>query len=128
MTTAKKDNFQITTVSLNDSNMYENHENLDNNIFKNYSTYEIVNKNKLKLNDAFYKDPLYVKEDFSYPLTEEEANNLKTILKVEKLKNYKDDDRVGVYEIYLNDKLLKRIDVYVQVKKKKSFFSKLFSS
>ena len=128
MTTAKKDNFQITTVSLNDSNMYENHENLDNNIFKNYSTYEIVNKNKLKLNDAFYKDSLYVKEDFSYPLTEEEANNLKTILKVEKIKNYKDDDRVGVYEIYLNDKLLKRINVYVEVKKKKSFFSKLFSS
>ena len=108
--------------------MYENHENLDNNIFKKYTNYEIVNKDKIKLNDAFYKDPLYVKSSFSYPLTEEEKNNLKTVLKIEKLKNYKDDDRVGVYEIYLKDKLLKRINVYVKVKKKKSFFKKLFSS
>ena len=128
VTTAKKDNFNITTVSLNDSNMYENHENLDNNIFNKFQNYNIVDKNTLKLNDAFYKDKLYVKTSFSYPLTKEETNNLKTILKVEKLKNYKDDDKVGVYEIYLKDNLLKRINVYVKTKKKKSFFERLFSS
>ena len=128
VTTAQKDNFNITTVSLNDSNMYENHENLDNNIFNKFQNYKIIDKDTLKLNDTFYKDSLYVKTNFSYPLTKEETNKLKTILKVEKLKNYKDDDKVGVYEIYLQDKLLKRIDVYVKIKKKKSFFERLFSS
>ena len=128
VTTAQKDKFNITTVSLNDSNMYENHENLDNNIFNKFQNYKIIDKDTLKLNDTFYKDSLYVKTNFSYPLTKEETNKLKTILKVEKLKNYKDDDKVGVYEIYLQDKLLKRIDVYVKIKKKKSFFERLFSS
>ena len=70
-----------------------------------------------------------MKKDFSYPLTETETNNLKTILKVDKLEKYHNNDKVGVYEIYLKDKLLKRIDVFVKIKKEdKSFFQKLFGS
>ncbi len=129
VTTASKNNFNITTVSLNDPNMYENHINLDNSIYKNYKKYDIVNKNTINLNDSFYKDKLYLKENFSYPLTETETNNLKTILKVDKLEKYHNNDKVGVYEIYLKDKLLKRIDVFVKIKKEdKSFFQKLFGS
>ncbi len=126
VTTANKDNFKISTVSLNDSDMYNNHENIDNTIFKNYANYKIIDKNTISLNDPFYKDKLYVKEDFYYPLTEIEASKVKTILKVEK-KKYKNNDKVGVYEVYLGDEILKRIDVYVKEKEKKNFFSRLFS-
>lgn len=129
VTTASKNNFNITTVTLNDGNMYENHMNLDDRVYNTYKKYNIVDKDNINLSDSFYKDKLYIKESFSYPLTEEETESLKTILKVDKLDNYHNNDKVGVYEIYLKDKLLKRIDVFVKVKKEgKSFFEKLFSS
>ena len=73
---SKKDNFILTTVTLDDSNLYENHKNLYNNIFNKYSNYNVVSKNNFKLSSYFIDNDVYIKKSFYYPLSTDEINNI----------------------------------------------------
>lgn len=123
---AKKNNFTITAVSLKDPNHYESQKSLYESIFSKYKRYKIIDKENFSIDEEYYKDKLYIKESFYYPLTEKELAKIKTLVKITKLKNYNNDDKVGEIEISLDNKLLKKIDIYVKKeKKKKNFFSSL---
>ena len=117
VTTAKKDNLNLTTVSLYDPNNYETHENLYEYIFNKYKSYKIIDKNNFYLDKSFFKDKLYLKESFSYPLTEEEKDNIKTVVNITKLKGYKNNSKVGEIGVYFNDKVIKRVGIYVKKNK-----------
>lgn len=119
VTTASKDNLNLTAVALNDGNTYISHQTLYEYGFENFKTYKILDINKFKIDDAYYKDKIYIKEDFSYPLTEIEKEKVKVLVKLTKLDNYKDNDEVGEVEVNLDGKNIYTGKVYVTSKVKK---------
>ena len=133
VTTAKKDNFDLTAVTLNDGNQYISHKELYEYGFNNYKLYKILDKNKIKIDDSYYKDKIYLKRDFYYPLTELEKDNIKVKVVLNKLENYKNKEKVGSIYVILNGKEIYKDKVYVLKKtsNKKNIFvwikEKLFS-
>ena len=76
-----------------------------------------------------YNNNLYIKEDLYIPLKNSETGMLISKIKLEKLKNYEQDDKVGYIEIYIDDELLTTKDIYVNKEcenKTQSFWSKLW--
>ena len=123
VTTHKKGDLKITIVSLYDNDEYNNHKNIANYTFDNYSNYNIVDKNDFDL--IIDDNKYYVNQSFTYPLTEKEKDKVKVLANIdETIKSGK----VGNIKISLNNKILKKIPLYIkEVKKKENFFTKLFS-
>lgn len=122
VSTAQKNNLNLTIVTLDDSNTYENHKALYEKIYQNYQNYLIVDSKKFDLDNNYY-----IKESFSYPLTKEELENIKTLTKIDSSLT---GEKKGQVEVYLYNKLIKKIPIYEQKKgasKKSNFFKKLFS-
>jgi len=121
VTTASKDNLNLTAVALNDGNHYISHKEMYEYGFKNYDKYKILDKNRFKIDDNFYKDKIYIKNDFYYPLTDVEVDGIKIIVKLTKLDNYINDSIVGVVIVTSDGKEIYRDNVYVKkndIKKK----------
>lgn len=117
VTTASKNGLRLTTVTLNDPNEYQTHEELYEYIYGKYKRYKIIDKDNMTIDKSFFKDDIYVKESFSYPLTEEEKDNIKTVLKITKTKGYKNNSEIGNIEVYLGDNKIKTVPVYAKIKK-----------
>lgn len=116
VTTAERDGLKLTAVTLNDSNEYETHKNLYEYVYQNYHNYKIIDKDRFSINKDFFKDKLYLKKSFSYPLTDEEANSVKTVVKITKSKRYKNHEVVGRVDILLHDQKLGELPIYVSKK------------
>lgn len=136
VTTATKDNLNLTAVTLNDPNEYVSHQNMYEYGFNNYNHYLIVDKENFDIDDNFYKDEIYIKNSFSYPLTAKEAKEITVVIELLKLKNYKNNDKVGEVIVTLEDDEIFREPVFVKVKKNerkgfaykvKDFFKSLFN-
>ena len=129
VTTASKDNLNLTAVTLNDPNEYVSHEDMYEYGFNNYKNYLIVDKDNFDIDDKFYKDEIYVKESFSYPLTDDEAEKLTTVVEILKLKDYKNGDKVGEVIVSLDEEEIFREPVFVRVdeNKKSNLFEKIAS-
>lgn len=125
VSTASKDNLNLTIVSLDDYDHYKNHEELYEYAFNKYKKYLIIDKNNFNIDSNFYKDKVYVKNSFSYPLTEEETKNIRVIAKIYKLDKYKNNDKVGEVKVLLKDKEIYKDDIYVKVNKKQSLIEKI---
>lgn len=127
VTTATKDKLNLTAVTLNDPNEYVSHEDMYEYGFNNYKYYLIVDKNNFDVDDNFYKDTVYVKESFSYPLTDDEAKDVSVVVELLKLKKYKNNDKVGEVIVSMNDKEIFRESIFVQVnqKEKRGFFDRM---
>ena len=124
MTNANRNGFSLTAVTLNDGNEYQTHEELYEYAFSEYKTYKILDTKKFKSDDAYYPDKIYIRENFSYPLTEEEKEQVKVEVKLTKLNDYRDGDVVGLVTVRLNGEEIHHQKVYVQVKsEKKGLFS-----
>lgn len=119
VTTATKDNLNLTAVTLNDPNEYVSHENMYEYGFNNYQYHLIIDKNNFDIDDNFYKEEIYVKESFSYPLTESESQKLSVVVEILKLKKYKNNDKVGEVIVTLKDEEIFRETIFVKVKKDK---------
>lgn len=72
VSTSKKDNLELTIVSLNDDDYYNHQEELYNDMFSKYRNYVLVSKDSFNLENKDY----YIKEDVCYPLTKEEKGNI----------------------------------------------------
>ena len=129
VTNASYGELNLTAVSLNDGNHYQTHENLYEYAFENYKKYIILDTKKFKIDDAYYPNKIYIEENFSYPLTEEEKELIKVEVKLTKLNNYTDKDKVGIVIVKLGDEKIHIQDVYVNVSKKesKNIFIKIWS-
>ena len=127
VTTAKKDGLELTAVTLNDGNQYISHKEMYEYGFSNYRLYKILDKNRIKIDNSYYKDKIYLKKDFYYPLTELEKDNIKVKIVLNKLDNYKNKENVGNIYVLLNNKEIYKDKVYVFKRKfdKKSFFVRL---
>lgn len=114
VTTAVKDKLRLTTVTLNDSSEYETHKNLYKYIYNKYHKYKIIDKRNFTINKDFFKDKLYLKNSFSYPLSKDELDKIKTIVKITKLKGYKNNSQVGKIDILLGNRKIGIVKIYVK--------------
>lgn len=128
VTTSSKDGLNLTAVTLKDGNEYETHKSLYNYGYKNYKRYQILSKKNFKLKNKDIKNA-YIKNDFYYPLTSEEESLIKTKIKITKMDNYKNNDKIGTVIVYLKDKKIYEENIYVKVKEKNkitNWFKNLF--
>ena len=110
VTTASKNNMNITVVTLNDPNDFKDHKELYESIFINYKKYQILNKEKTILKNNDY----YIKNDYYMTLTKNEYKKIKTNITVyeETVSNV-----VGKIEVSLDNKIYHTENIY---KKEKS--------
>ena len=127
VTTANKNNLNLTIVTLNDNNEYVTHESLYEYIFSKYENVLLIDKNNFHVDDFFYEGDIYVENSFSYPLTETEKKLTKTVVDIYKLDNYKDKDKVGEVTVLLNEKELYKENIYVRTttKEKEGILTKI---
>ncbi len=121
VTTAYKDNLHLVTVTLNDGNDFENHKSLYEDKFEEYHSFEILKKGTINIIDEthYKKDSIYVENDFSYPLTKSEQNNVILKFEVDKKYNYKDKDPIGKVKVMLGDEVIYEDTLYVKLQKEK---------
>ncbi len=115
VTTASKNNLNLIVVTLDDSNDWTTHRNLYDYGFTNYNNYRILNTNTFRVDSDYYKEELYIKKDCYYPLMESETGNITIKVELEKLKRYKDSDKVGVASIYYKEDLVHEENIYVSI-------------
>lgn len=107
---AKDNDLTLTIVSLDDSEIYNNHENLYDKYFSMYKRYMIVDK------DNFYIDNGYIKRSFYYPLREDEIDNITTLIEIYPKSR---DNIIGKVNIKLNNEDIGYLNIYEKYKKKK---------
>ena len=111
---AKNNNMILTIVSLDDSNIYENHERLYKRYFSKYKKYLIIDKNNFNIPNI--NKNYYIKESFSYLLLEDEIDKITTFIEIfPEVKKYK----VGKVIINLDNKKIGELDIYKNKYKKK---------
>ena len=124
VTTASKDDLNLTIVTLNEANEYELHENLYEQAFSKYKNYTIIDKDTFSIDKNFVKGKPYLKESFTYPLEETELKDITTKIVI----NNKNTKQVGEIKIYLKNELIGNIPIYnKQTKKEESSITKFFS-
>ena len=123
VTTASKDNTNLVVVTLNDGNDWQDHQNLFEYGFNNFTTLKLISKGDINIyNEEYYKDyRLYVKNDFYYLIGNNEEDNLLFKYELEKKRKTKNGDNVGNIVIYYGDKRIHEEPIYIsQVKVNKS--------
>ena len=129
VSTASKDNMNLVVVTLNDGNDWQDHQNLFEYGFNNYTNLKIVEKGEINIyNEDYYSDyELYLENDYSYLIKNSEQNNLTFKYELEKKRNFNTGDEVGTLNIYLGDKKIHEEPIYVREleNKKLSFFDKI---
>ena len=129
VTTASKDNINLVVVTLNDGNDWQDHRNLFEYGFDNYTNYKILNKGKINIyNEKYYLDyELYINNDFNYLLNNNEKDSLIFKYELNKQRKINNGDEVGKLNIYLGDKKIHEEKIYVKEIKieEKPFFEKI---
>ena len=125
VTTASSNNIDLVIVTLNDPNDFLDHKNLYEEIFRNYEAVKVLDKNNFEIKeDTIYKnDELYILKDVYIPVTKDEKKNIEIKYKLYNNKNYLDNDKVGVAEIYIKDSLIDEVNIYVLKESKKENLS-----
>lgn len=130
VTSASKDDVNLTVVTINDGDDWDDHKNLYEEAFKEYTSYMILNKGEINiLGENYYsKDKLYLKNDYKYILRENEKDIVRLKYEVNKKREYKSGDKVGVVKVYLGDEVVHEEDIYVKKGQvKASFWDKILS-
>lgn len=125
VTTASKNHLNLVVVTLNDGNDFKDHKDLFEYAFSNYKSYEILSKGNYQiLDDNYYKKyDLYVKNSFTYPLSDNEKDSIIVKFELEKNRTIKENKQVGVAKVYLGDQMIHEEKIYVKEKKQKKTFS-----
>ncbi|MBQ2639457.1 MAG: D-alanyl-D-alanine carboxypeptidase [Bacilli bacterium] len=111
VTTASKNNMNLTIVTLDDNDAYHNHNYLYRSMFNKYHKYKIISKNNFNINKQLYNEKVYIKESFFYPLSKNELSNIQTIVQIDKSIKSKN---IGKITIYLSNRNIGSIKIYKQ--------------
>lgn len=124
--TASKDGLNLVVVTLNDGNDFKDHVDLFEYGFENYKKYQILKKGNIDIiNDDYYsKYNFYIKNDFFYPLSEDEKELIIIKFELKKLRKVKENDNVGVLKVYLGDEQIKQEKIYIKNKEQEKISSK----
>lgn len=115
VTTASKDNLNLTAITLSDPNEYETHKYLYEKYFSEYRNYVIIDKNKFSVDKNLYEGNIYLKESFVYPLKEVELESVKTKISIT---NNTIGKEAGTVTIYLANKEIGKLVIYKNEEKK----------
>ena len=118
VSTASKDNLNLTVVSLNDGDSYTNHQYLYDSIFSEYHKYKIVDKNNFQVSKDISNQDVYLKQSFYYPLTESEVDDVRTVVH---FFTNPSSDKVEIFNIYLDKQKIGSLSVFAEEKKKDKF-------
>ena len=130
VTSASKDGMNLTVVTINDGDDWDDHKNLYEEAFSEYTSYTLLNKGEISiLGESYYdKDTLYLKNNFKYLLRKNEESILKLKFEINKKRKYKSGDKVGIVKVYLGDKVVHEEGIYVKKgKEKENFWNKILS-
>lgn len=128
VTTASKDDLNLVVVTLNDGNDFQDHKNLFEYGFSNYTNYQVLEKGPLELEDEYYANyKVYIKNNISYPLQKSEKDSLNIKYELIKNQKIKGQTEIGTLYLYLGDKEVKQEPIYATLieQKKDSFFTKI---
>lgn len=131
VTSASKNGLNLVVVTINDGSDFSDHKKLYEEAFKKYKSYTLLDKGSISvLGEDFYKDDtLYIKKDLKYPLLETEKDSITLKYSLDKLRKYKDNQRIGKAILYIGDEEANKVNIYVRKGKsfKRSFLSKLLN-
>ena len=113
---ASKDNMNLIIVTLDDNDIYENHKYLYEKYFKKYKKYIIVDKDNFTVDSSLINKKVYVKNTFSYLLSEDEVDDISTLVHI----TDSDNNKVGKIIIKLKNKEIGNIDIYSYKNKKEN--------
>ena len=123
VSTASKNNMHLVVVTINDSDDWSTHKALYQYAFNNYQRIKVVSKKNFHVLKDDYYDKLYIKNDIYLAIRKDEKRKLISHIKLQKKKDYKTGDKVGINYIYLDDTLVYMEDIYAKRIKKKKWFS-----
>lgn len=120
ITTASKEDLNLVVVTLNDGNDWQDHIDLFEYGFNNYTKYRILDKNNINIYDKKYYGnyTLYIKNNFDYLLKESEKENIK--IKYNLVKRGNIEKSIGEAVVYLGDEIIHEEKIYVREKEKTS--------
>ncbi|MBS4191086.1 D-alanyl-D-alanine carboxypeptidase [Bacillus sp. FJAT-49705] len=125
VTTATKNKMNLIAVTLNAPDDWNDHIQMYENGFNTYTIAEVLPKGELKaIKDKFYKNKVYVKNGFEYPVSSDEKDLFHIeykMMKPDKEWRTKEDVPyiVGKAVVYFDNRPLKTIPIYYdQVKSK----------
>ena len=116
VSTATKNNMHFTVVTLNDYNIYETHKYLYDYAFSQYMNKKIVDQNSIKDIIKNTKEKIYIKNDFTFPLTTEEVSQIKTEVILFDKKDIL--NQIGYVRIKLNNQIIGKVNLYKKEQKK----------
>lgn len=121
VTNASKDGMNLTIVTLNDGNDFEDHINLYKEAFEEYTNYEILKEGYIDIVDEKYyaNRKFYIKENFNYILNENEKDNIVLKFYLDKKITYSNGEKIGIVKVLIGDKEVFETNVYIELKKKK---------
>ncbi|WML45164.1 D-alanyl-D-alanine carboxypeptidase family protein [Neobacillus sp. PS3-40] len=129
VTTATKGDMELIAVTINDSNDWNDHISLFENGFKEFDMAEVLSKGKINVENKYYKDHLFLKRSFVYPVTSEEIDQFSIKYKLNKPGKSNDQFEksgvvVGKAVVYLDGKVIKEVPIYYRnmPEKKKGIF------
>lgn len=109
VTSASNKDLDIVIATHGNTYGYPYHKQKYEEIFSLYKNYLILDKDNLNITSPL-EGKLYIKNSFSYPLTKEEFKNLKK----EVVFNNHQKDVVGVINIYLDNNLIHKENIYLK--------------
>lgn len=113
---AQNNDLTLTIVSLDDSDIYKNHQNLYEKMFKQYHSYTIIDRKNFYVDSSLVSpNSLYIKNNFIYPLEENELEHVSTLLTIYPSLRKK---TAGQIEIRLNNEVIGSVPVYEKKQKK----------
>lgn len=115
VSSASDNDFNVVVASVNDIYDYDLHVNIYEEIFNKYKKVKLLDKSDF--NKKYKDDKLYINNDFYYPLSKEEENEINFTINV----NDKNNKEI---KIYLKDKLIHTEKIYKE-KENITFFHKI---
>lgn len=121
VTTASYEDLNLVVVTLNDGNDFQDHKNLYEEAYSNYSSYKLLDIGDINIYDEnYYLDKqLYIKEGFSYPLMKSEKNNLYLKIELNRNEIVVNDEMVGKVKVMNGDQQLFETGIYAKEINKK---------
>ena len=92
-------------------------------MFDKYKNYTIINKDKFKISKDWYNGNLYIKESFSYPLTEDEVDKIITEISIKSTPGK--NSKVGYATIKMDNEIIGKVDIYSKQKEDENIFNKI---
>ena len=131
VTTAAHNDLQLVIVTINDGSDWLDHKKLYTEAFKKYKSYTLLDKGTISIlgEDYYNNDTLFIKKSLKYPLLETEKDSITLKYNLNKLRKYKTGSKVGIASLYIGEKEVNKVNIYIKEgkKQKTSFLKRIFN-